>query len=535
MSNSGLAVPDRSNGDGPFITVVRPNDVILGRGAPASTYQGNVRFRALISERQEEYSRAERRQIKDKIAREILREIDRRRGRFLRKIESSQEERRLGVPAGVTAWVEADEDVALEKIKQALRHRDQSQSQSEMTTRRRADQAPAAPQAAMLPSGSAAAAAAGALVPRNLAAQASNNDLNVQLFPSLGGLAHMVPPPSVPLLSQPTSTLSQLLSNRLAHFQQEQQLREQQQLAAALLGQQQMLESQHLYRKQVLQAAAVSALAGSSIPMVNPLLSHLTPVASALWNPMAASALSAPARARIATDSGLVGNGVAASITTASNATPSTATNPSGSSSAQSGIDMSDRSHSRAIVPTEPARSNANNVTAITNDTTAVHQSVVEPQEAAAASAPPAHTMAYVRDQATTELMHLQNAISMELLARGVVLPSHNQGIATLQLPEPMNERPSSVSSTGAKSSSCSGSSKSTNSKLVDEEENRKAKAQPPGDGASSAVVQEAAAAAAAPDGNKSSPSSESKTTASSCHADETVHRQNKKRRTSHP
>jgi hypothetical protein len=534
MSSSGSAVPDRSNGDGPFITVVRPNDVILGRGAPASTYQGNVRFRALISERQEEYSRAERRQIKDKIAREILREIDRRRGRFLRKIESSQEERRLGVPAGVTAWVEADEDVALEKIKQALRHRDQSQSQSE-TSRRRADQAPAAPQAAMLPPGSAAAAAAAALVPRNLAAPASNNDLNVQLFPSLGGLAHMVPPPAVPLVSQPTSTLSQLLSNRLAHFQQEQQLREQQQLAAALLGQQQMLESQHLYRQQVLQAAAVSALAGSSIPMVNPLLSHLTPVASALWNPMTASALSAPAGARIATDTRLVGNGVGASITTASNATPSTATNPSGSSSAQSGIEMSDRGHSRAIVPR--LCSNANNVTTATNDTTAVHQSVVEPQEAAAAAAaaiaPPAHTMAYVREQATTELMHLQNAISIELLARGVVLPSHNQGIATLQLPEPMNERPSSVSSTGAKSSSSSSKSKSTDSKLEDEEENRKPKAQPPVDDASSAVVQEAAAAAA-PDGNKSSASSESKT-AARYQADETVHQQNKKRRTSHP
>jgi hypothetical protein len=158
-----------------------------------------------------------------------------------------------------------------------------------------------------------------------------------------------------------------------------------------------------------------------------------------------------------------------------------------------------------------------------------------------ASTPPPAHTMAYVRDQATAELMHLQNAIRMELLARGV--PVNQGSIATLQLPDepPMNERPSSVSSTGAKSSSCSGSSssssKSIDGKLEDEEQNRKPKAQQPGEGDSNALAEAPAAAEAAPDVHKSSSSSESSTTTRSSHnAREALqpHPKNKKRRTSH-
>jgi hypothetical protein len=344
------------------------------------------------------------------------------------------------------------------------------------------------------------------------------------------------PPPSttLPLLSQPTPTLSLLLSNRLAHFHQEQQLREQQQVVATLLGQQQMLQSQHLYRQQVLQAAAVRAFAGSSLPMVHPRLNHLTPAASSLpsllWNPLAAPGLSTQLGASVATDTGLIGYGVAAS-----NVTPST-TSPSGSSSAQCGLETTDRTRTTAAVATEPARSNTNTSNGLLANTTTedtVHQNVAELQEAATAAgavAPPAHIMAHIREQATTELMHLKNAINIELLARGV--PSHNQGIATLQLPEPINdERPSSVSSTGAKSSnSGSSSSKSTDSKL--EEENRKSRAKPD-DGASNAAAAAAATTTTStttPDAHKPSSSS-----VSSSHT-ETMHPQKrtKKRRTSH-
>jgi hypothetical protein len=117
-----------------FVTRIRQNDVLLGRGAPYCNYEGNAKFRELIQQRQHEYTSVARRRRKQAIAREILAEIERRKGRFLRKVESKHEEQQLGVPEDVTAWVEADEDVALEKIKQALRHCDSSRIRSITTT-----------------------------------------------------------------------------------------------------------------------------------------------------------------------------------------------------------------------------------------------------------------------------------------------------------------------------------------------------------------------------------------------------------------
>jgi hypothetical protein len=62
--------------------------------------------------------------VKVKIAREIFDAIAQRNGQFLRKIESIEEGRSLGVPMGMTAWVKVSEDAAMKKIKQVLRHCD---------------------------------------------------------------------------------------------------------------------------------------------------------------------------------------------------------------------------------------------------------------------------------------------------------------------------------------------------------------------------------------------------------------------------
>jgi hypothetical protein len=107
-----------------FVSSVGPNDVLLGRGAPMVNFAGNVRFRVLVATRLEEYSRARRRQTKDTIAREIMALVEQRGGRFLRKMDA-QEEIELGVPNGSSAWVSVEEDVAIEKVKQALRNREQ--------------------------------------------------------------------------------------------------------------------------------------------------------------------------------------------------------------------------------------------------------------------------------------------------------------------------------------------------------------------------------------------------------------------------
>lgn len=107
-----------------FVTVLQPNDVIMGRGAPTIQYKGNIMFRELISTRKVEYMKAGRHRIKRDIARQILDEINRRGGRFLRKVDNRAEARALGVPPGEHAWVVANEAEVIEKVKQALRDRD---------------------------------------------------------------------------------------------------------------------------------------------------------------------------------------------------------------------------------------------------------------------------------------------------------------------------------------------------------------------------------------------------------------------------
>jgi hypothetical protein len=108
-----------------YVTELHPNDILMGRGAPIINYEGNVRFRELVRTRKVDYVNTTRHQVKDEIARCILQEIKRRDGHFLRRIDSEGELRRLGISEEATkAWIIVDNDVALEKVKQALRDKD---------------------------------------------------------------------------------------------------------------------------------------------------------------------------------------------------------------------------------------------------------------------------------------------------------------------------------------------------------------------------------------------------------------------------
>lgn len=110
---------------GEFVTHLGANDVLVGRGAPSNANLGNKRFRELVQSRKREYMATGKRQMKDRIAREIVDTIVYQRGgRFLRKIESLIEAEQIGVPEGLTAWTLVSEDVAVQKTKQALRDRD---------------------------------------------------------------------------------------------------------------------------------------------------------------------------------------------------------------------------------------------------------------------------------------------------------------------------------------------------------------------------------------------------------------------------
>lgn len=66
-----------------------PHDVLLGRGAPISEHDGNVRIRKLCIQRQTDYANAIRRQDKHRVAMEIVKTVQMNGGRFLRRIGSN--------------------------------------------------------------------------------------------------------------------------------------------------------------------------------------------------------------------------------------------------------------------------------------------------------------------------------------------------------------------------------------------------------------------------------------------------------------
>jgi hypothetical protein len=106
----------------------RDDDIILGRGVPISKYKGNMRFRELIREFKGEYMATGRHHRKQHIVEEVLEKLRERNCRFLSRIETDEEARKQGLPPGSRVWVIAKEEVALSKVKQALREMESSSS-----------------------------------------------------------------------------------------------------------------------------------------------------------------------------------------------------------------------------------------------------------------------------------------------------------------------------------------------------------------------------------------------------------------------
>lgn len=117
---------DKQKEEPRYVTAVGLDDVQLGRGRPVVTSEGNQRFRALILQYKPEYSSSNRHAHKDVVARKILSIISGRGGRFLRKIESHVERKKLAIEGGVDAWEVADEETSINKVKQALRENEPS-------------------------------------------------------------------------------------------------------------------------------------------------------------------------------------------------------------------------------------------------------------------------------------------------------------------------------------------------------------------------------------------------------------------------
>lgn len=102
----------------------------LGRGAPIVNNPGNLRFRKLILADKERYISTSRHVVKEEIARKILNTVEQRGGKFLRKLETESERRRYNVPEGQNAWVEANDAISVQKVKQALREHKSGESRA---------------------------------------------------------------------------------------------------------------------------------------------------------------------------------------------------------------------------------------------------------------------------------------------------------------------------------------------------------------------------------------------------------------------
>lgn len=113
------------------ITELGPDDVLFGRGAPIVQTTGNVRFRDIVNANKAAYASTRCRQTKDSIARDIINAIDERGGKFLKEIKSSDDARKYDVPAGMKAWIVAEYDEIVEKVKQTLRETEKSTVEKE--------------------------------------------------------------------------------------------------------------------------------------------------------------------------------------------------------------------------------------------------------------------------------------------------------------------------------------------------------------------------------------------------------------------
>lgn len=97
-------------------------DVLLGRGNLVNNSAGNQMFRALIRENAGGYAMATSRAQKELITGQILRQIEHYGGRFVRQVEGS--------PGILPSWEVVSTEVAVSKVRQALRDMAQQLAQN---------------------------------------------------------------------------------------------------------------------------------------------------------------------------------------------------------------------------------------------------------------------------------------------------------------------------------------------------------------------------------------------------------------------
>lgn len=112
--------PPKNQGSPQVVTTLQTRDVLMGRGAVQTEYEGNIRLRELVIEHRDAYARSNKHKEKQQIVWAIVGTVQAQGGRFLRRVEqpaSLQNQQQL--------WeVIVDRRVIVDKVKQLLRDLD---------------------------------------------------------------------------------------------------------------------------------------------------------------------------------------------------------------------------------------------------------------------------------------------------------------------------------------------------------------------------------------------------------------------------
>lgn len=158
-----------------LVTDLQGNDVLMGRGALATDYEGNLRLRSIVHSRIEEYAAADKRSLKHQIAEEIVAAVKHRGGRFLQSADTLTDIDPALLPKNVAAWyIVDDENVLIAKVKQLLRDVKPRRKSDPPRTEQKAEP----PKVVLTTSTSTTTTTASSQSPYFSAAQAPGMDLN---------------------------------------------------------------------------------------------------------------------------------------------------------------------------------------------------------------------------------------------------------------------------------------------------------------------------------------------------------------------
>lgn len=103
-----------------YIYELNDRDVLCGRGSGPNDRVGNIEFRNLVLSRKAEYLAAPSRDVKGRIANEVVDAVRSSGGRFIKKLNAKQLQEK-GFKKDMNVYELADESTVLEKAKQTLR------------------------------------------------------------------------------------------------------------------------------------------------------------------------------------------------------------------------------------------------------------------------------------------------------------------------------------------------------------------------------------------------------------------------------